>query len=234
MRPITVITLDDHYLVRHGIRSLLNDDPTIELVGEGGAGEHLDPLLQKHKPDIVLLDIGMPQTEGVTDNEGDNTFHVLPAIARVLRHYPDMNIIIVSQYASQALIEGSLELGVKGYVLKGDVLSEHLTDAIRTVHRGGTYLSEGVGKRLNYKRRKAQTETILTARQAEVMQMIAANPDLSYADHAAQMQISEHTFNNHLRQIFSRLSVSSLAAAIVKAVQLGIISVDTPVGEYEE
>jgi len=234
MKPITVITLDDHHLVRHGIRSLLQEDPTIELVGEGWAGEHLDILLQMHKPDIVLLDIGMPQKEDVTDSEGNNTFHVLPAIARSLCQYPNTNILIVSQYASQAIIEGALELGVKGYILKGDMLSQNLTDAIRTVYRGGMYLSEGVGKRLRYKRMQPQPDEILTARQLEVIQTIAANPDLSYAQHAAQMEISEHTFNNHLRQIFNRLNVSSLAAALVKAVQLGIVSVDKLVGTSGE
>ncbi|MFQ5433534.1 MAG: response regulator [Anaerolineae bacterium] len=234
MKPITVITLDDHHLVRHGIRGQLNEDPTIELVGKGWAGEHLDSLLQTYKPDIVLLDIGMPQKEDAKDSRGDNAFRVLPAIARSLRQYPDTNILIVSQYASQALIEGVLELGVKGYILKGDVLSESLTDAIRTVHRGGMYLSEGVGKRLRYKRTQPQPDTILTARQLEVMQTIAANPDLSYAQHATQLEISDHTLNNHLRQIFNRLEVSSLVAAIVKAVQLGIISVDKPIGEYSE
>lgn len=234
MKSITVITLDDHHLVRHGIRSLLREDPIIELVGEGWAGEHLDALLQMHKPDIVLLDIGMPQNEVAPDNGGDNAFRVLPAIARSLRQYPDTNILIVSQYASRALIEGALELGVRGYILKGDALSESLTYAIRTVYQGGTYLSESVSKRLSYKRSQSQTDTILTARQLEVMQTIAANPDLSYAQHAAQLEISDHTFNNHLRKIFNRLEVSSLVAAIVKAVQLGIISVDKPIGEYSE
>jgi len=228
MKPITVITLDDHYLVRQGIRSLLAEDESIRLVGEGSVGDHLAPLIKRHEPDVVLLDIGMPQQEIKEGGRTDNSFRALPAIARLRNEYPDMNIIVVSQYASQVLVEGALEMGVRGYLLKGDALSAHLADAIRAVYRGGVYLSEGVSNRVRLPSLSARNEAALTTRQREIIRAIAAQPELTYAQHADQIGISEHTFTNHLRQIFSRLGVSNVTAAVVRAMQLGIVSLGQP------
>ena len=113
---------------------------------------------------------------------------------------------------------------VGGYLLKDDELSLCLAEAIRTVHRGGLYLSGTVAQRLR-QISKAEGE-LLTDRQQQILWAIVAAPDLSYAAHAQKLGISEHTFSNHLRQIFERLDVSNITAAIIKAIRLGIVSVE--------
>lgn len=224
MKPITVVTLDDHHLVREGIRRLLDEDPTLKLVGEGWAGEQLEPLLAEHQPDVLLLDVGMPQTTAEPSGQGENTFRLLPALVRLQQRYPEVRVIIVSQYASQVLIESAIELGVRGYLLKSDVFSRYLADAIRAVMRGERYFSEGVSRQLAMPDDRGEIQ--LTQRQREVLQAIAAAPELTYAQHADRLGISEHTVSHHLRQIFARLTVSNLTAAIVNAVRLGLITLD--------
>jgi len=224
MKPITVVTLDDHHLVREGIRRLLDEDPTLKLVGEGWAGDQLEPLLTQHRPDVLLLDVGMPQSATEPSGPGENTFRLLPTLAWLQRRYPGVRVIIVSQYASPVLIESAIELGVCGYLLKDDIFSRYLADAIRAVMRGECYFSEGVTRRLVTPDDRGERQ--LTPRQREVLQAIAAAPELTYVQHADQLGISEHTISHHLRQIFSRLAVSNLTAAIVNAARLRLITLD--------
>lgn len=227
MKPITVITLDDHYLVRQGIRSLLADKPDIKLVGEGSAGEHLPVLVQEHQPDVVLLDIGMPQKEATaTDDSPDNTFRILPAIARLKNQHPDIQIVIISQYESQAIIEGALDLGVRGYLLKDDALSLQLAEAIRTVSWGGLYFSPEIEKRLTRGGRRDSKDAVLTARQKEILQALANNPSLSHSEISERLGISEHTLNNHLRKIYEHLEATNKLEALINAMRMGLISIE--------
>ena len=217
--PIQVIALDDHYLIREGIRSILAEAQDIDLVAEGLAGEQLETLVAEHHPDIVLLDLEMPQNVG----SDAVPFQALSAVAQLRQHHPQTRVIILSQHATPALVEGAVTAEVGGYLLKDDELSLCLAEAIRTAHKGGLYLSSNVAHRL----RQISKSEILTERQQQIMRTIVAKPDLSYAAHAKKLGISEHTFSNHLRQIFERLGVSNITAAIVKAMRLGIVSVDT-------
>lgn len=224
MKPITVVTLDDHHLVREGIRRLLDEDPTLELVGEGWAGEQLEPLLAQHRPDVLLLDVGMPQSATEPSGPSENTFRLLPTLARLQQQYPTVRVIIVSQYASPVLIESAIELGVYGYLLKDDIFSRYLADAIHAVMCGECYFSEGVTRRLVAPDDRGDRQ--LTRRQREVLQAIAAAPELTHAQHADTLGISEHTISHHLRQVFARLAVSNLTAAIVKAARMRLITLD--------
>ncbi len=227
MNPITVITLDDHHLVRQGIRSLLADKPGIELVGEGSAGEHLFDLVKLYQPDVVLLDIGMPQKEAAgTDVHPDNTFRALPAIVRLRNQYPNTQVIIVSQYESQAIIEGALDIGVRGYLLKDDALSMQLADAIRTVSWGGLYFSPAIEKQLMKGRSRDFRGAILTPRQKETLQALANNPSLSYPQIAGQLGISDHTFSNHLRKVYEKLEATNKLEALISALRMGLISIN--------
>ena len=224
---IHVISLDDHHLIREGIRSILAAAPDIVLAAEGRTGEQLELLVTEHQPDIVLLDLEMPQKAG-SDTE---SFQALMAVAKLRQRHPQTRIIILSQYATPALVEGAVTAEVGGYLLKDDELSLCLAEAIRTVHRGGLYLSGNVAKSL---RQSSKTEgEVLTERQQQILWAIVAEPDLSYAAHAQKLGISEHTFSNHLRQIFERLEVSNITAAIVKGIRLGIVSVDTNQDDFD-
>jgi DNA-binding NarL/FixJ family response regulator len=137
---ITVVTLDDHYLIREGIRRMLDAHRDFELVGEGTTGAELYPLVAQYQPDIVLLDLGMPQTTQRAHTERLSEFSAFPVIARLRTEYPQTRIMIISQYGTRTLIESALEAGVKGYLLKSDALMQNLVEAIRMVQRGGRLL----------------------------------------------------------------------------------------------
>lgn len=227
MKRITVIALDDHDLVRQGIRSLLADKPDIELVGEGSVGEHLPVLLQQYQPDVVLLDIGMPEKEGADVNtHSDNTFRVLPAIARIRNQHPNTHVIIVSQYQSQAIIEGAMDLGVQGYLLKDDALSLQLAEAIRAVYWGGLYFSPEIEQQLRRGGPRISRDAVVTARQKEILQALVNNPSLPYSQVAERLGISEHTLNNHLRKIYERLEANNKLEALLNAVRMGLVSIE--------
>lgn len=228
LERITVITLDDHHLIRAGIRSLLAESEEITLVGEGWVGEHLDYLIEAHSPHVVLLDLEMPAHETTTGAKSI-PFRTYAAIARLSKAHPQTRFIIISQHISPAILEGAVQSGVHGYLLKDDALSLHLIEAIRSVYRGGFYFSGEASQYLT-KMGQMASDTLLTERQEEIIQVIASHPNWSYAQHAQQLGISEYTFSNHLRHIFEKLGAKNVTAAVVKAIQKGIILVSPQTG----
>lgn len=138
---ITVISVDDHSLIRSAVRSVLEPNDNIDLVAEGSVGEHVLQLVEKHRPDILILDMGMPMTE---DPQSDERFYPLPAVARLNREYPETAVIFLTHEASPLIIKSAIELGVRGYLLKSDNLSLSLQEAIEVVHRGGVYFSREI------------------------------------------------------------------------------------------
>ncbi len=216
---ITVIMVDDHYLIREGIRSILATSTEIELVAEGADGAALERLVKEFAPDIALVDLDMPQNKLEQDG---SRFHAFSSIAQLKKEQPDTQFIIVTQHITKAMIEGAVSVGINGYLLKDDALSLHLIEAIQAVHLKGVYFSGEVSRAL-VSAQPAPKDKLLTARQYEILNAIVANSNWSYAQHAAQLNISEHTFSNHLRQIFERLEVNNVTAAVLKAIQLGIL-----------
>ncbi len=219
---ITVVTLDDHLLIREGIRRMLDSHTDVELVAEGSTGSDLLPLVEQYQPDIVLLDLGMPQTVRESRKGQGIEFSAFPVIAQLRKSHPKTRIIIVSQYGSKTLAEGALEVGVKGYLLKSDALTQNLVEAIRMVHWGGVYFSDTITGKL-MEGIIFPPKSLLTQRQQEIIREMAAHPDRLQSDHAQHLGISEHTLKQHLRQIYRTLGVSNLTAAVVKAIQLKII-----------
>jgi DNA-binding NarL/FixJ family response regulator len=227
MKKIKVIVIDDHHLIHEGIRSFLSGSEDIELVGEGWAGEDLFRLVEQHEPDIVLLDLDMRQRRSLPAGTQGNRFMAIPAVTQLCQRYPNVGVIIITQHVSPALVDGLLNAGAKGYLLKDDILTSHLKESIRVVYYGARHLSEEV--EAQYLGARSRTSaSILTPRQHALLQAFAHGPELSYAEHARRFNISEHTYGNHVRQIFERLQVSNMTAAIVKARQLGLISFDFP------
>ncbi len=223
-RPITVVVIDDQPLLRAGVRSLLEKEADIQLVGLGWVGDHLHTLVSKYRPDVVLLDLNMRQHE--SDEIEREMFRALPAIARLHEEHPQTVVIVLSQYISVTLIESAFELGVRGYILKEDVRSENLATAIRTVTNGQLFLSEAIRDELV----RSQTEGIqnpLTGRQREIVYQMASDLDLPYAVHAEALKISEQAMRNHLTNIFKALDVTNLSACIVRCMELGIIPFET-------
>jgi DNA-binding NarL/FixJ family response regulator len=219
-KPITVVTVDDHHLIRQGVRSLLAPHSDVELVGEGSTGDNVLTLVEELNPDVLLLDLSMPQSSADTSSNGQ--FKALPTIARLTKTHPGTAIIVLTQHFVPVIIQGSIDLGVKGYLLKSDDLSLNLPSAVATVSRGGVYFSETIGNEL-FGKSKADRAVNLTARQIEILTTIARTPDASYANQATNLGITESTLKNHLTKAFKALGVTNITAAIIRCMQLGII-----------
>lgn len=216
---IAVIMVDDHYLIREGIRSILATSKEIDLVAEGADGAALERLVEEFAPDIALVDLDMPQNQLERDG---SRFHAFSTIAQLKKKHPDTQFIIITQHITKAMIEGAVSVGINGYLLKDDALSLHLIEAIQAVYLKGVYFSGEVSRAL-MNTQLAPKEKLLTARQYEILNAIIANPNWSYAQHAAHLNISEYTFSNHLRQIFERLEVNNVTAAVLKSIQMGVL-----------
>lgn len=219
--PTKVILVDDHFLIHESVAHQLAEYPEFQLVATGTAGEQLEPLIEEHKPEVVLLDLGIPTQVGTTLRQSGR-FQVLPVVRRLRQQYPDTQFVILSADADAQLIDGALDVDVKGYLLKDDVLSIHLPDAIRAVSKGGVYFSKEVARQI-MSTKPSRPESELTDRQTQVLYAIVSDANLTYAQHANKLGIAEDTFRNHLRAIFDKLNASNITFAIIRAIQLGII-----------
>lgn len=219
--PIKVALIDDHHLIIESVRHKLAGDPGFELVATGIAGDTIEPIIEQHHPDVVLLDLGIPAKTGTTIRSGGR-FQALPAIRRMRQKYPDTQFLILSSDVDPSLVEGALEVEAMGYLLKDDELSVDLLQAIRAVNNGAVYFSKEI-RRQFMDRRSGRQPRLLTERQLEVLLAIWQNPELTYGQHAKNLEIAENTFDNHLKAIYSQLDVKNLAGAIIKGLRLGLI-----------
>lgn len=219
MNKIKVVSIDDHPLIHEAIRSLLASRDDMELVAEGFVGDHLFPLLEEHRPDVLVLDLMMPQHEnGHPEPKG---FASLQALAEVRERFPDTAVIILSQFLHKGIAQGAVEHGVKGYVLKSDNLSMNLPTAIDQVNKGGVYFSMAFSKEM-FNGAPSQVNP-LTEKQREVILAIARNPNASYADIADKLFITTRTMKGHLANVYQTLNVNNVTACIIRCMQLGII-----------
>lgn len=218
--PITVVSVDDHPLIRTAIRSLLESQEEIELVGEGFVGEHVLPLMEKHRPDVLILDLAMPQTE---NSQSGDRFPVLQTVAQLNHDFPETAVIFLTQYASQSMSQQAISLGVRGYLLKSDDLSMNLPGAIEAVYRGGVYFSKEISQLLFQPVHQAATPPILSERQKEIILAIAQTPDVTYQQIAYELSITESTLKGHLNKAFKALDVTNITACIITCMQSGLI-----------
>lgn len=223
MKPIRVLLADDHNLVRAGIRALLQNVPEVEVVAEAENGRQVLGLVAKTKPDIVLMDIAMPELNG------------LDATAQLIKEHPKLRIIILSMHATEAFVLEALRAGASGYLLKGAATPE-LGLAIQAVARGETYLSSAVSGHVieAFKRtpggdtrqdaQPGRDETNLTPRQREVLQLIAEGR--STKEIAQRLNISVKTAKTHRSELMRRLDLHDVAALVRYALQIGLVSQD--------
>jgi DNA-binding NarL/FixJ family response regulator len=224
---IRVVLLDDHPLIRQGVRSILADHPDLPIVGEGGTGWEFIELLRTTRPDVALLDLNMPAAPAShgAPSGPPARFRALPAIAAATRHSPQTRILILSQYLELVLIEAAARVGVAGYLLKDDGLTLALPAAIRRVAQGGVFFSPAVAALFQQGRAapEARRADLLTPRELEIMRQIAQHPSRTYAAQAAALNISEHTLHTHLKHIYERLGVNNLTAAVIALIRCGML-----------
>lgn len=220
MSKISVILVDDHALVRAGIRSLLQSINDIEVVAEANNGREALNQIRDINPDLVLLDISMTELNG------------LEVAERVSQDFPEVKIVILSMHTNEEYVLQSLRAGASGYLLK-DAVPTELEIAIRSVMRGETYLSPAISKHLvdDYLRRlKGSADEVskinpfeqLTSRQREILQLIAEGN--STKDIAAKLNISIKTVETHRMQIMDRLDIHDVAGLVRYAIRMRIIS----------
>ena len=210
---IRVLLADDHTLVRAGIRGLLKALENVEVVGEAGDGQEAMRLAEALRPDIVLLDVGMPGLNG------------LEVAGRLATLDASMKVVILSMHTSEEYVLRALRAGCVGYLLKGSAVSE-LEVAVRAVARGETYLSPAVSKHVmdDYVRRTGgATDPIdaLTPRQREVLQLVAEGH--TSKEIAERLGLSFKTVEAHRAQIMERLGLHDVAGLVRFAVRMGLV-----------
>jgi DNA-binding NarL/FixJ family response regulator len=207
---IRLLIVDDHPVVRDGLRGMLERQPDFEVVGDAGDGREAVRLTDRLKPDIVLMDLRMPEMDGVT------------ALGEIKEQNPQVQVLVLTTYDSDADILPAIEAGAAGYLLK-DSSREELYDGIRIAARGETVLAPKVAARL-VGRMRAPTEEQLTSREVEVLQLVAVGE--SNSEIAKQLHISQATVKSHLVNIFGKLGVSDRTAAVTTALRKGILRLD--------
>ncbi|HEY1014819.1 MAG TPA: response regulator transcription factor [Herpetosiphonaceae bacterium] len=217
MAPIRVLLVEDHALVRAGMRELLQKLDQIEVVAEAGDGREALQMIELHQPDVALMDIAMPGLNG------------LEAAARAQKQFPNTKIIMLSMHANEEYVWQALRAGAAGYLLK-DSGTPELALAVSAVARGETYLSPAVSKHVtDYIRRvggergaDAHPMDKLTSRQREILQLIAEGR--STQEIANRLSISIKTVETHRSQLMERLDIHDIAGLVRYAVRMGLVA----------
>ena len=204
---VRILVTDDHPVVRAGLSGMLSGEPDFEVVGEAQNGKEAVTFVGELKPDVVLMDLRMPEMDGVT------------AIDHIKSDYPDVHILVLTTYESDADILRAIETGATGYLLK-DTPREELFGAIRTVAQGQSPLAPGVAARLMQRVRNPEEEGLST-REIEVLELVAHGT--SNKEIAKQLWVSETTVKSHMLHIFDKLGVTDRTAAVTEALKRGII-----------
>lgn len=207
MQPIRVLLVDDHPVVRAGIEGILNSQPDIEVVGEASDGMEAIGLSQALQPDVILMDLQMPQMDGVT------------AIKAIRAQANPPHILVLTTYDTDADIVQAIQAGATGYLLK-DTPREDIFAAVRQVAKGESVLTPVVASRL-LAHMRAPAEEQLSGRELEVLALVAQGN--SNQDIARQLHISTATVKTHLIHIYGKLGVSDRTAAVTTALEKGIL-----------
>jgi DNA-binding NarL/FixJ family response regulator len=206
---IRILTVDDHPLLRKGIAALVNGEPDLKLVAEASNGKEAIAAFRSHKPEITLMDLQMPEMDG------------LEAIEAIRTEFPEARIIVLTTYSGDTQVLRALKAGARGYVLKGHVHKE-LLDAIRAVHAGQKRIPPEIAAELA----DHATDDALTEREIDVLRLIATgNANKQIAD---RLSIGEATVKSHVTNILSKLSANDRAHAVTIGLQRGIIALDLP------
>ena len=204
---IRILTVDDHPLLREGIAFLVKSQQDMELVAEASDGEEAIEQFRRHRPDVTLMDLRMPNLNGTE------------AISRIRNEFPDAKIIVLSTYGGDVQVLRAIKAGARGYIVKGHVHRE-LLDAIRSVHAGHKRIPPEIAAELA----EHAADDHLSSREIDVLRLIGAgNANKQIAD---KLSIAETTVKNHISNIFSKLGANDRAHAVTIALKRGIIELD--------
>jgi DNA-binding NarL/FixJ family response regulator len=204
--PIRILLADDHPLLRDGVSGLIADQPDMKLVAEASNGREAIDQFRKYHPDITLLDLQMPEINGID------------AILAMRSDYPDARIIVLTTYTGDAQVLRSLKAGAQAYLLKS-ALRRELLEAIRAVHAGHRRIPPEVATQLA----EHAVDEQLTSREIEVLRLIAAGNTNKLV--ASELSITEETVKGHVKNILSKLGANDRTHAVTIAIKRGIIEI---------
>jgi DNA-binding NarL/FixJ family response regulator len=204
---IRLILVDDHPVVRHGIRGMLEAEPDLRVVGEASSGPEGVALAAELRPDIVLMDLRMPGGDGVE------------ATARIVATVPGVRVMVLTTYESDRDILRAIEAGAGGYLLK-DASPAELAEGVRAAARGETVLAPSVASTL-VRQVRSPAPPALSARETEVLRLVARG--LTNADIGRELFITEATVKTHLLRAVAKLDVADRTAAVTRAMSHGLL-----------
>jgi len=208
---IRVLIADDHSVVRHGLRMFLELDPELEIVGEAANGVEALDLAREHEPDVVLMDLLMPEMDGVAATEA------------IRNELPNTEVIALTSVLEDQAIFDAIRAGAISYLLK-DTKSDKLREAIRAAAAGQVRLSPEVAARLMREVRAPKSPEALTDRETEILRAVARG--LSNQEIADELFITEATVKTHVSSILSKLNLPSRTRAALYALKIGLTSLD--------
>jgi len=203
---ITVLLVDDHALVRRGFRRMLDDDETLEVVGEASHGAEAVELAEKLRPQVIVMDCQLPEMTG------------LEATRKILRSRPGTAILMLSMHSEDTLVRQALEAGARGYVLK-NAMDLDLASAIKNVAAGNSVIDKQLQR---IETLKGERDSALTARELEILQHIVAGK--SNKEIASDLDLSVNTVSVHRANIMDRLGIHKTAELVVYAIRNGLVN----------
>jgi DNA-binding NarL/FixJ family response regulator len=214
---IKIILADDHQIVRHGLRSLLAAEPDMEVVGEADNGRAVVRLVQEKSPQVVIMDISMPDLNGIE------------ATRQIINESPGMKIIALSMHSDSLFVLNMFKAGASGYLLK-DCALEELVKAVRTVINRKIYLSPGISDIvikdfvIGWSPAESSAFSILTPREREVLQLMAEGKSTNQI--ADNLCVSVKTVEAHRKQLMNKLDIHSVAELTKYAIRQGLTSLE--------
>lgn len=205
---ISLLIVDDHPVVRNGLRGIFTGDPEFEVLGEASDGREAVTLALARRPQVVLMDLRMPRADGVT------------AIRELAAQSPETRVLVLTTYSDDRDVLAAIDAGATGYLLK-DAPREELLRGVRAAARGESVLAPTVAATLLGRVRAPQPEAPLSPRELEVLRLIARGKTNREA--AAELFISEATVKTHLIHVYAKLGVNDRAAAVAVGFERGLL-----------
>jgi two-component system, NarL family, invasion response regulator UvrY len=209
-KKTTIVLVDDHAVVRAGVRRLLEQEPLFEVIGEAESGEKAYQIFGELKPDVMVMDLSMPGMGG------------LEAIRRILMRYEKAKILVLSMHEDLSFANQALKLGAKGYLTK-NTLADDLVKSIETVTQGDVFLSDEIAKKMAMQSISGNQDPVheLSAREFEIFRLLAEGFDIDAI--ASTLNISSKTVSNYQTMIKQKLNINTPIELIRYAIKVGVI-----------